>query len=211
MKKIIVIGGGDFAKKVIRLLQKIKKYNIIGYTDHQDRGLVFNIKYLGSDGALSKLNKEIKNVNAVLAIGGNTKDLLMRKELITKIKKIGIKTPSIISPSATIEKYSSIKDGCVVFDGSLIDYSVSVGNFSVINLNATICHDCKISENLILSPGSIILGNCKVGKNVFIGANATINQYIKVNDECIIGSGAVVTKNCLSKGIYVGNPARRTN
>ena len=211
MKKIIVIGGGDFAKKVIRLLQKIKKYNIIGYTDKQNRGSIFNVKYLGSDVLLGKLNKQIKNVNAVLAIVGNTKDLLLRKKLIKKIEKIGIKTPSIISPSATIEKYSSIKDGCVVFDGSLIDFSVSVGNFSVINLNATICHDCKISDNLILSPDGIILGNCRVGKNVFIGTNATINPYIKINDESIIGSGAVVTKNCLSKGIYVGNPARRAN
>jgi len=208
MKKIIVIGGGDLGRKVIRLIQKINKYQIIGYTDSKNCGLIFGIKYLGNDSILDKF-KGKKNISAALAFGANAQQLSKRKEIIKIIKKNRINTPNIISPKASIEKYASMKEGNIIFDGSIIDFSVSLGNFGIINLNTTVCHDCKISDNLILSPNSVILGGCKIGKNVFIGANATINQYLTLTDECLIGSGSVVTKDCLSKGTYIGNPAKK--
>ena len=36
MKEVFIVGGGDLAKKVIRLLQKIGSYKIIGYIDVED-------------------------------------------------------------------------------------------------------------------------------------------------------------------------------
>ena len=207
--KIAIIGGGDLAKKVIRLLQKINKYQIIGYIDLVNRGSIFGIKYLGTDSKLKKLNSKVKNFNVVLAIGSSAKNLTVRKKLIEKIKINKIKTPSILSKNALVDKFAIIREGSIIFDGSFIDFSSEIGSFSLVNLNSTVCHNSKISKNVILSPNSVILGRCKIGENVFIGANSTLNPGIKITNDCVIGSGSLVNKNCIVKGTYVGNPAKK--
>ena len=42
MKKIVVISGGGHAKVVISILKKIGKYNIVGYTDIENRGNILD-------------------------------------------------------------------------------------------------------------------------------------------------------------------------
>ena len=204
-EKILVIGGGDLARKVIRLIQKINKYKIIGYLDKQNCGSIYNVKHLGSDDCL----KKIKNISVVLAFGANPEHILKRKKVISIIKKNRLKTPNIISTTAKIDEYSSMGNGNLVFDNAVIDHGVDLKEFSIINLNSVICHDCKISENVIVSPGSIILGHAQIGKDVFIGAHATINQRVNVEQGCIIGAGSTVIKKKLSKGLYYGTPAKK--
>jgi sugar O-acyltransferase (sialic acid O-acetyltransferase NeuD family) len=204
-EKILVIGGGDLARKVIRLIQKLKKYKIIGYLDKQNYGLIYNVKYLGSDDYL----KKIKNINVVLAFGANPKDILDRKNVISLIKKNRLKTPNIISTTAKIDKYSSMGNGNLVFDNVVIDHGVNIKEFSLLNINSVICHDSKVSENVIISPGSIILGHSQIGKDVFIGAHSTINQKVIIEEGCVIGFGSTVVKKILSKGLYYGTPAKK--
>ena len=97
-------------------------------SDLNNCGLIFGIKYLGNDSILDKF-KGKKNISAALAFGANAQQLSKRKEIIKIIKKNRINTPNIISPKASIEKYASMKEGNIIFDGSIIDFSVSLGNF----------------------------------------------------------------------------------
>ena len=185
-------------------------FEIIGYTDLKDQGLIFNVKYLGNDNKLKKLNSEINNFNVVLAVGSDKENnnIGIRKRLIKIIKTNKFKTPNIISPNSYVDKLSIIKEGSIIFDGSFIDFNSEIGSFSVVNLNTLVCHDSKISENVILSPNCLILGKCKIEENVFVGASATINPGIKVSKNCVIGSGSLVNKNCIMNNTYVGNPAK---
>ena len=207
-KDIVIIGGGDFARKVIKLIDRIGTYNIIGYTDILDKGNLFRIKYLGSDNELPMLIEKYPNLNSVLAIGGNVGFREKRNDLIKLVKYYKLQAPKIISPNVFIENDVEIGDGSIIFDNTFIDFGVVIGKFSIVNINATICHNTKISENVLLSPNSLVLGNCRIGKGTFIGSNSTINPNITVLENSIIGSASVVIKDCQERGIYAGNPAK---
>ena len=208
MNNIIIIGGGDFAKKVIRLIDRIGKYNVIGYTDTLDKGSLYSKKYLGTDSDLPILIEKFTNLKLVLGIGGNIGLLEKRNYLIKLIKYYKLQTPKIISPNAFIENDVEIEEGSIIFDNTFIDFGVQIGKFSIVNINATICHNTIISDNVSLAPNSVVLGGCTIGKDTFIGANTTINPYTKVGKNSIIGSGSVVVNDCIESGKYFGNPAK---
>jgi sugar O-acyltransferase (sialic acid O-acetyltransferase NeuD family) len=208
---IIIIGGGDFSKKIVKLLFKINIYQIVGYTDNRDNDDLCGVKYLGGDKELPILFQKYKDCNAVLGIGANFKYIDKRNNKFDEVKKIGYKTPALISPFTTIDDSSQIGEGTVIFDGSYIDFGVNIGNNSIVNINTTICHDCYIGNNVILSPRTIVAGGCFIEDNCFLGTNSTLNPHLSIKSGCIIGSGAIVTKNLTQSGIYIGNPAKKKN
>jgi sugar O-acyltransferase (sialic acid O-acetyltransferase NeuD family) len=208
MKHILIISGGDFAAKVIRLINRIGGYVVVGYTDIVDRGSLFEVKYLGTDSEILGLIKKYPGLNGVLCIGANMEHRDKRKLLINDLDKYGLQMPALIAPNAFIETDVKIGSGSVVFDNTLIDFGVTIGNYSIVNLNATVCHNTKISNDVTLSPNSVIAGGCKIGSGTFIGTNATINPYVNVTAGCVIGSGSVLVKDCLVEGVYCGNPAK---
>ena len=122
MKRILIISGGDFAAKVIRLINRIGGYVVIGYTDIVDRGSLFGVKHLGTDREIPDLIKKHPGLNAVLCIGVETEHRDKRKVLINDLNKHELQMPALISPNAFIEEDVEIGSGSVVFDNTLIDF-----------------------------------------------------------------------------------------
>ena len=71
MEKIIIIGGGDYAKKIIRLIGRIGDFEIIGYTDLEDRGTIYDVCHLGTDENIPGILEEHDCANVVMGLGGN--------------------------------------------------------------------------------------------------------------------------------------------
>ena len=55
------------------------------------------------------------------------------------------------------------------------------------------------------------LHGCTLGNRVLVGIGAIVLDGVEVADDVVIGAGSVVTpgKRLESRGLYVGNPARR--
>lgn len=49
MEKLVLVGGGPFAKCTINYIEDEEKYEIVGYTDLEDNGDILGYKYLGKD------------------------------------------------------------------------------------------------------------------------------------------------------------------
>lgn len=207
-QNILLIGGGDFAKKVIKLIEKIDKYSIVGYTDKNDRGKLFDIPYLGNDSIFERIIIEYPDCSAALCIAGNIELLNVKEKIISKLEALGFNFPSLIAPSAEIDKTVKISKGCLIFDGAYIDFETNIEPFTVINLNSTIGHNTTIGKFSVISPEVITGGGSLIGSHTFIGINSTIRPYVNITNKCIIGAGTVVTKNCDKSGTYVGNPAK---
>lgn len=206
---IVLVGGGDFAKKVIKLIDKIGYYNIIGYTDKEDLGTLFSVPYLGDDNILKNVIKKFPDCSATLCIAGNMKLIHIREKIVSELKSIGFSFPDLISPNAYIDESVDMGDGCIVFDGAYIDFEVKMGCFSVINLNATICHNTSINRHVVISPAAVCGGGTHIREFSFLGLNSTVRPYVSISEKCIIGAGAVVTKDINKPGIYGGNPAKQ--
>lgn len=208
-KNIILIGGGDFTKKIIRLLSSLGGNRILGYTDLRDMGELFGVKYLGKDDNIADFVSQFKSVNAIMCIAGNISLLKKKNSLIKFYKGLGCSFPSIISKNSYVDETVKIGEGVIVFDHAFIDFNVTIGDNSIINIDSLIGHDASIGANNTISPKSIIGGGTIIGKNCFVGINATVNPYLKIEDNCIIGAGSVINKNILESGIYAGNPFKK--
>lgn len=210
-KKIVLVGGGDFAKKVIRLIQHNTDYEIIGYTDLSDAGPLFDVPYIGSDKDIVNIKKQYQVDLAVLCIAGNIKIRNKRNQLIQSYLAIGFTFPTIVSRNAKIDETVIFESGVLVFDDVFIDFETVVGAYSVINLKVLLGHHTHIGQNCVISPMTIIGGRTKIGNNCFVGINATVNPLITITNDVVVGSGSVVTKNIETKGTYVGNPIKKVN
>jgi sugar O-acyltransferase (sialic acid O-acetyltransferase NeuD family) len=208
MDEIVVVGGGGHAKVVISILQKLKRFSVLGYTDLKSNGVLLSIPYLGDDTKLAALNFHPQKLNAVLAVGqvGLGK---ARYELWKSLHPLGLSFPLIVSPNAIINEGVFADECVVVMDGAVINVGATIGRGAIVNTNSTVEHDVVLDEWVHVAPGATISGGVKVGRFSMIGVGATIIEGRKIAPECVVGAGATVVHDLTEPGVYVGCPARR--
>ncbi|MDP2363708.1 MAG: hypothetical protein Q8M94_08055, partial [Ignavibacteria bacterium] len=130
--KIIVIGGGGYAKVIISAIKKLDEYEIIGYTDPLDKGSVLGIKYLGTDDVLKNIIKKNKNCKAVIGVK-NSLISKKRNRLFEMLKTIGFNLPVIVSKSAIINEGVSIGEGTIILEGAIINVGSVIGRGVIVN------------------------------------------------------------------------------
>lgn len=206
--KIIIIGGGGHARVLISVIKKLNKYDIIGYTDIEDKGILLGIKYLGTDIILKDILKENNTCKAAIGVGVILISDL-RKKLFEKIKSIGFELPPIVSTSAIISEDVIIGEGTVILEGAIINPGAELGKCVIVNTCAVVEHDCVMGDFVHLTAGSIAGGGVEIMRNSILGIGAKVIQYKKVCENCLIGAGSIVIKDILIPGTYFGIPARR--
>ena len=58
MRKLLLAGGGGHAKVLVGVIRKMGNFDIVGYTDPEDRGAILGVRWLGGDGALSPIAED---------------------------------------------------------------------------------------------------------------------------------------------------------
>jgi UDP-perosamine 4-acetyltransferase len=203
--KIVVIGGGGHAKVIISILKKLNHYDIVGYTDPENKGEILGILYLGNDDRLNSLFSD-GVINAVIGLG-QIKSAALRRKVVDMCKSIGFNLPGIISPDAIINEDVRIGNGTVVMDGVTINSGSTIGECSILNTNASIDHDCVIGDFTHIAPGVTLSGEVVIRDEVLVGTGANIIQQIQITNKTIISAGSTVKSNIFTSGIYNGNPA----
>jgi len=205
---IILVGGGGHAKVVISIVQKLRRFSVLGYTDVKNNGALLGVTYLGSDAELTKYADDHKKLNAVLAVGqvglGRA-----RCSLWEKLQILTLVFPAIISPNAIVNEDVSIGEGTVAMDGAVINSCTRIGRGAIVNTNSVIEHDVILDDWVHVAAGATVCGGVKVGRYSMIGAGATIIEGRQITTDCIVGAGATVIHDLTEPGVYVGCPARR--
>lgn len=206
MEKILILGNSGHARSLADILEREKKYEIVGYVVN-DEGMVTNEEYpvIGNDNSLEQLF-ESGIRNAALGIGYLGKSNL-REKLWRMLKRIGFSLPVICDPSAVLSQKVYLGEGCFIGKGTVINTNVSIGKMCIINTGTIIEHDCKIDDFTHLAVGSVLCGNVQVGRFSFIGANATVIQGKKLGNECIVGAGITVRKDVEDRHMVVNDKA----
>lgn len=207
LKKLVIIGGGGYAKVVISIIKKIETYNIVGYTDLQDQGEILGIPYLGNDDKfISEYHKY--NVKDVFLGIGQLQDSNIKRRIVDKYRSERFNFPYIISPSAIISDDVKIGEGSIIRDGAIVSCSTRIGNFSIIGTSVNINHDSIIGDYCNIAIGSIIGVNVIIFDQVFIGMGSTVINKIKISNNIFVGAGSLVTRDCFKQGVYYGRPAK---
>jgi len=205
--EIVVIGGGGHAKALISLLKKLG-WEILGYTDAQDRGPILGIPYVGDDSMLPGILRTHQYCSAVIGLG-KIDACSARVRLQREIRALGFDSPVVVSPRAVVNEEVELGAGTAVFDGAVVNSGAVTGGLCILNTNSTVEHDCRLGDNVHIAPGATVCGMAVVGNDCMIGAGSTVVQYATVCPGSLIGAGSTVVADIDSPGVYVGNPARR--
>lgn len=207
MDRMVVIGGGGHAKVLICVLKK-SGYDIAGYTDRQDKGLILGAPYLGDDGILAEMIRKDAGCRAVIGIGKiDTSDLRFR--LQNELLALGYGFPPVVSPHAVVNEEVRLGAGTAVLDGVVVNSGSHIGRACIINTNSTVEHDCRIGDNVHIAPGATLSGGVVIGANSMIGTGTTVIQGVAIGADCLVGAGSTVVKDITTPGIYAGSPARK--
>ncbi len=204
MRKLVVVGGGGFAKEIVWLARDCG-YDVVGVLDDNIQAhaeLVANAKIIGGVDDWIKF----PDVEFIIAIGAPR----TRKAVYEKMMHLGSpRFATLIHPTAAISSFVSIGEGSIVCAGCIITVDVEIGSHCIFNLNVTIGHDCVISSFTTIAPMVAVSGNVTMELGVEVGTGASIRQGVTLGRGSMLGMGAVLTKSISDCVIFAGNPARR--
>ncbi len=208
MKKIVIIGAGDFGKETAWLIEEINKesptYEIVGFLDDdsEKKGIINGYAVLGEVGKLMTLNKS-GNICAVIAM----QNAANRQRIVKKFADFK-SWETLIHPSVNVSAASEIGKGCIICAGGNISCNTKIGDFCLLNISVAIGHDCTVGNYVSVMSGSCVSGHVLIGDSAYLATNCTIVPGMKIGERAVVGAGSVVLRNVKAGTTVFGVPAR---
>jgi len=207
MKKVIMLGGGGFAREVLDTIDTINAHtddaiSPIGFVydgGSKDAGkLIYDIPVLGEISYLKQI--DLSEVYLVAAVGRP----VWRRKMVEEAKMLGGRFMSIIHPTVNLNRYARVGEGAIMQRFCNIQPDVVIGNYFCSSGFVGVGHDTVIGDYVQINPHVVITGGSVIGNDVFIGVRATILKT-RIGEGAVIGACALITKdvppNMMAKGI----------
>ncbi len=192
MKRVVLIGGGGFAKEVAEVAD-LNGHAIVGCVDDAPSVRVACPHW----GPLSVLNSRRGDFDAVaLGIGAvDRASLAIRARIVSWIRESGFGTVPLISPHAVIAKGARLADGVYIAHGVVVSVDASIGDFVILNSGSTVGHDAVVGTQTIVAPGAFVGGATTLGARCLIGPGAQLLQGLEIGEGSIVSVGCVVLRS----------------
>ncbi len=208
-EKIFIIGAAGHAKVIIDIVEKQKKYSIVGLiASKAEQGhIIMGYTVIGTEDDLPQLMLEHPNSKLLIAIGDNW----TRYKVYERVKSLlnNVEYATAIHPSAQIGKGVTMGQGSVVMAGAILNSDSNIGDFSIINTKASIDHDNTIGNFTSVAPNVTCGGNVTIGDFTAISISATIKHGIHIGTHTVIGAGSIVLTDVADYIVAYGIPAKR--
>jgi sugar O-acyltransferase (sialic acid O-acetyltransferase NeuD family) len=210
MQKVIMLGGGGFAREVLETIDLINKNTEnkivpVGFVYDgagKETGKIVNgLPVLGELSYLK--NVDFDEVRLVAAVGRS----VWRRKMVEEAKKMGARFTSILHPTVTISKWASVGEGAIMQRFCNVMPNAVVGDFFIGNAFVGIGHDANIGDFVHMNPHVVISGGTIIGNDVFIGLRATV-LTCRIGDGAVIGACALITKDVPPNRMAKGMPAK---
>ncbi len=199
MKKLAIFGAGGLAREIAELA---------GDCGYEDVSLVVDDEYMTE----SLVDGFPVIPFSQIAIDGFIWLIAVRDSQLREntVKRLGEKAnfATFIHPTAIIRSNTQIGEGVIIGTRAYVSINVKIGRHVIILGASSLGHDSEVSDFVTVLPRVVISGNSKIGRHAFFGANSSLKEGTVIEDGTVVGMGTVVISN-LSKGVYVGNPARK--
>ena len=182
--RLLILGAGGHGRAVADLATECG-FTVAGFTDRL-RGP----EVLGGDDEVAALARGGKLDGAVVGVGNTA--LGRRAELFAMLKALGVATPTLIHPRATVSRTCKIGEGVVVFPNVVLGAAVEIGDNVVLYSGVIVEHDCRVAAHAYLSPGAILAGSVTIEGGAFLGMGALVVPGVTVRTGARVKAGAVV-------------------
>lgn len=208
-RPLVLMGAGGHAKVLLSLIQSCG-YEVLGVCDpglaQEGATLWRGIKVLGADQAVFAMDPlSIGLVNGIGQLVGSTG----RRELFDTFGARGFVFPTLVHPTAWVDKSAVLGQGVQVMAGAVIQVDAVIGKNSIINTRASIDHDCQLGCDVHVAPGATLCGGVFVADRAFVASGATVIQGLSIGADAVVGAGAVLVKDLAARETLLGAVARR--
>jgi acetyltransferase EpsM len=191
MSRILLIGGGGFAKEVHEIAT-LSGHEVVGYV--ADSEGIIDLPYLGSVDSIPDLQGKFDHI----AIGFGAVDrrsLDQRAQTIARVERLGVTSIPLVSPHATISRGAVVAPGAIVAHGVVVSVDARIGSFAILNSSAVVGHDAVIGERSIVAPCAFVGGAAKIGPDSLLGPNSVVLEGRQVGTRVIVSVGSLVLRD----------------
>ncbi len=196
--KVVIVGAGSTAQSVASMLLNDRNFQIVGFTDKDNKikgKSILGIEVIGSHNLLKDLyGQGIRG--AVVAIGYDNN---IREKYFHQLKEIGFEMISIIDASAIISSSVVINEGVVIGPGAIISPSVRIDRNTILEAGVNVGSDTQIGDNVTIGIGCNISGGCFIKRNAFLSAGCSVAPSLTIGKNAKVNPGQSVIKNILDK------------
>jgi len=205
-RKIIIIGAriDGHAGVILDTIEEMGEYEVVGFVDNTPNLQNTNINGIPVIGSTDQLNSlKVPTKNFHIAIGEN----ISRYNLFKILKSRNFNIETIVHPSTTVSKYSTLGEGCFIAPHAVVNNGSNIGSVAIINTGAIVEHHNQIGVAVHVAPGVKTAGRVKIGKFSFIGLGATILPDINVGTGVMVGAGSTVVSDVPPNTTMIGYAA----
>ncbi len=211
-KKLIVLGTGGNCIDILDVLDAIndrcgeRKYECVGFLDdnaHKWGQCIAGVPVLGPL-TLAPDYPECFFVNGI----GSVNTFVKKREIIARAGVSLDRFETVVHPSASVSRLSSLGHGVVVFQHVTVASKARVGDHVIVLPHSVISHDAVIGDYTCIASGVCISGLVRVGHSCYLGTGSAIRERVQIGDCCLVGMGSVVLDDVPDGAVVVGNPAR---
>lgn len=134
----------------------------------------------------------------------------VRRARYEQAKAWGYGFVSYVSSRASTWPDLQVGENCLIYEHAIIQPFARIGNNVIIRSGAHVSHHCQIADHAFVAAGATFGGNVTVGEQAFVGLGAVLRDGLDIAPRSFIGAGAVVLRDTEADGVYVGNPARKS-
>lgn len=207
-KDIYILGVGHNTAVTIELAEACG-YRVAGlyhYAPGRSGEVFCGIKILGTHDDILN-TPSLKGTNFALSMGDND----IRANLFNKIKEKDGQIPTLIHPTCTVSRFSTIGEGTQLEAGCTVHANALIKENCNIQPHVLVCHNSIIQEHSFIAAKTVIGAYITVEHHAFIGMGAILisSKVHKIGHSATIGAGAVVTKDLPANCTAVGLPAKQ--
>lgn len=208
MQRIVVIGAGGLAKRVLDLIERAGDRTVVGLIAPESAAgaRFFGYAVLGDDAQLAALVARHGVDGAVVAIGDNWRRAAVAHAAAVAAPGLGF--PAVVHPSALVARGATIGRGAIVSAAAVLDSDARVGDFALVHTGATVSHDAAIGDYASLGLHAVACGAARIGAYAAIGVGAHLIHRVSVGEHTVVGAGSTVTRDVPASVVAYGSPAR---
>ena len=200
---LLILGATETALAFVDAFSDLPQYRVVGFVENLDRG---RCGQTHGDLPVHWVDDiaPLRDTHAVICCLSTTH----RDRYVQQVKQLGFSFATLIHPTTTVSKRSTIGEGTSLSIGCIVAGFTRIGRYVQINRGATIGHHTAIEDCVTIQPGVNIAGKCHIGPQTYIGIGATVVDHIKIGAHSVVGAGAVVTQDVPDHVLVVGVPAK---